>query len=140
MREIDPQDLARRYIAQWNVADAAERRAAIEGLWARDGVHILQPPVEIREIAAGLGFGHSTLEAHGHDAIENRVARSHERFVEKEGFTFRARGDAVRLRGTVKLGWEAVSTATGDVMGGGLDILVLDDDGLIRTDYMVPDA
>ena len=68
------------------------------------------------------------------------MARSHERFVEKEGFTFRARGDAVRLRGTVKLGWEAVSTATGDVMGGRLDILVLDDDGLIRTDYMVPDA
>ena len=140
MREIDPQDLARRYIAQWNVADAAERRAAIERLWARDAVHILQPPVEIREVAAGLGFGHSTLEAHGHDAIENRVARSHERFVEKEGFTFRARADAVRLHGMVKFGWEAVSTATGDVMAGGLDILVLDDDGRIRTDYMFPGA
>ncbi|MBK3639993.1 hypothetical protein [Streptomyces sp. MBT33] len=140
MREIDPQDLARRYIAQWNVADAAERRAAIERLWARDAVHILQPPVEIREVAAGLGFDHSTLEAHGHDAIENRVARSHERFVEKEGFTFRARADAVRLHGMVKFEWEAVSTATGDVMGGGLDILVLDDDGRIRTDYMFPGA
>jgi len=38
------------------------------------------------------------------------LARSHERFVEKEGFTFRSRADAVRLHGMVKFGWEAVST------------------------------
>ncbi|MGO4425649.1 hypothetical protein AB4Z54_44895, partial [Streptomyces sp. MCAF7] len=115
-------------------------RASIEQLWAEDGTHILQPPAEIREVAADLGFNHTTLEAQGYDAIETRVARSYERFVEKKGFTFRARADAVRLHGVVKFGWEAVSTETGDIVGGGLDILVLDDDGRIKADYMFPGA
>ena len=140
MIETDPQYLADRYMAQWTVPDAAERRAAIELLWAEDGTHILQPPAEIREIAAELGFDHTTLEAQGHDAIELRVARSYERFVEMKGFTFRPRANAVRLHGVVKFGWETVSTATGDVVGGGLEILVLDDDGRIKADYMFPGA
>ncbi|WP_327719937.1 hypothetical protein OG381_34695 [Streptomyces sp. NBC_00490] len=140
MTEIDPQDLARAYIAQWNVPDAAERRAAIERLWAEDGTHILQPPVEIREIAAGLGFDRTTLEAQGYDAIETRVTRSYEEFVEQKGYTFRSRADAVRLHGLVKFGWEAVSAETGDVLGGGLEVLVLDDDGRIKADYMFPGA
>jgi hypothetical protein len=138
MIEIDPQDLADRYIAQWTEPDAAERRAAIERLWAENGIHILQPPVEIRQIAAGLGFDHATLEAQGYDAIEIRVARSYEQFVQKGGFTFRPRGDAVRLNGVVKFSWETVSVESGDVAGGGLEILVLDDDGRIETDYMFP--
>ncbi|MES5818504.1 hypothetical protein [Streptomyces sp. RG80] len=140
MTETNPQDLARDYIAQWNLADAAERRAAIERLWAEDGRHILQPPVEIREIAAGLGFDHTTLEARGHDAIETRVTRSYEEFVEQKGFVFRAHGDAVRLQGLVKFNWQAVAAETGDVLGGGLEILVLDDDGRISIDYMFPGA
>jgi hypothetical protein len=138
MIEIDPQDLADRYIAQWAEPDAAQRRAAIERLWAENGTHILQPPAEIRQIAAGLGFDHTTLEARGYDAIEIRVARSYERFVQKGGITFRPRGDAVRLDGVVKFSWETVSVETGDVAGGGLEILVLDDDGRIRADYMFP--
>ncbi|WP_019056306.1 hypothetical protein [Streptomyces prunicolor] len=138
MIEIDPQQLANRYMAQWNVPDATERRAAIERLWAEDGTHILHPPAEIRDTAAELGFDHPTLEAQGYDAIETRVARSHERFVEKQGFAFRARPGAIRLHDVVRIGWEAVSTATGDVVGGGSDLLVLDDDGRIKTDYMFP--
>lgn len=140
MIEISPQDLADRYITQWTEPDAAERRAAIERLWAEDGTHILQPPVEIREIAAKLGFDHTTLEAQGYDAIEIRVARSYEQFVEKGGFTFRSRAGAVRLHGVVKFSWETVSVDTGDVAGGGLEILVLDDDGRIKADYMFPGA
>ncbi|MFE9096974.1 hypothetical protein [Streptomyces sp. NPDC007264] len=140
MIEIDPQHLADRYTAMWTVQDAAERRAAIERLWAEDGTHVLHPPAEMREIAAELGFEHQTLEARGHDAIETRVARSYERFVEKQGFAFRARADAVRLRDLVEFGWEAVSTETGDVVGGGLEVLMLDDNGRIKADYMFPGA
>jgi hypothetical protein len=140
MIEIDPQDLADRYIAQWIEPDAAERRAAIERLWAKDGTHILQPPVEIREVAAELGFDHATLQAQGYDAIEIRMARSYQRFVEKGEFTFRSRADAVRLDGVVKFGWETVSVDTGAVAGGGLEMLVLDDDGRIKADYMFPGA
>ncbi|WP_235029364.1 hypothetical protein [Streptomyces sp. 3213.3] len=55
-----PQDLAAHYIGQWTEPDRA-RRAVIEGLWAEDGTHVLQPPAEIRELAAGLGFDHPTL-------------------------------------------------------------------------------
>lgn len=138
MIEIDPQQLADRYMAQWNVRDAAERRTIIERLWAEDGTHILQPPAEMRKTAAELGFDYPTLEAQGFDAIETRVARSYERFVEKQGFTFRPRPGAVRLHGVVRIGWETVSTATGEAVGGGSDILVLDDNGRIRTDYMFP--
>ncbi|MEU9448508.1 hypothetical protein [Streptomyces sp. NPDC048277] len=140
MIEIDAQCLADRYLAQWTVPDAAGRRAAIERLWAEDATHVLQPPAAIREIAAELGFDHTTLEAQGYDAIETRVTRSYERFVEKMGFTFRPRGDAVRLNGVVRFGWDTVSAGTGDVVGGGLEVLVLDDDGRIKTDYMFPGA
>jgi hypothetical protein len=119
------------------VPDATERRAAIERLWAEDGTHILHPPAEIRDTAAELGFDHPTLEAQGYDAIETRVARSYERFVEKQGFAFRARPGAIRLNSVVRIDWEAVSTAAGDVVGGS-DLLVLDDNGRIKTDYMFP--
>jgi hypothetical protein len=136
--EIHPQDLADRYLAVWTEPDAAERRAAIQRLWAVDATHILQPPVEIREIAAKLGFDHATLEAQGYDAIENRVARTYERFVEKGGSSFRSRTDAIRLHNVVKFGWETVSVDTDELTGSGLEILVLDDDGRIRTDYMFP--
>ena len=140
MIEIDAQDLAARYIAQWTVPDATERRAAIERLWAEDGRHILQPPLELREIAAGIGFDHPTLEAQGYDAIEIRVARSYQRFVAKEEFTFRPRADAVRLHDVVKFGWDTVAVETGGVVGGGLEILVLDEHGRITRDYMFPGA
>jgi hypothetical protein len=56
------------------------------------------------------------------------------------GVIFRSRPDAVRLHGVVKFGWEAVSAQTGDVVGGGLEILVLDYNGRIKTDYMFPGA
>ena len=140
MIEIDPQDLADRYVAQWTEPDATARRTAIERLWAEDCTHILQPPVEIREIAAGLGFDHTTLEARGHDAIEIRVERSFKRFVENGPFTFRPCSDAVRLHGVVKFRWDTVSVDTGDVAGGGLEVVVLDGDGRIKTDYSFPGA
>jgi hypothetical protein len=31
--------------------------------------------------------------------------------------------------------WSMVSTSTGEVVGGGLDILALDGDGRVRTDH-----
>ncbi|WP_033285127.1 hypothetical protein [Streptomyces sp. NRRL F-525] len=140
MPETDPQHLAARYIAQWTEPDAARRRAAIESLWAEDGTHVLQPPAEIREIAAGLGFDHPTLRARGYDAIETRVTRSYERFVGKGEFTFRARTGAVRLDGMVQFRWDTVAVGSGDVVGGGLEVLLVGADGRIRTDYMFPGA
>ncbi|MDP5316098.1 hypothetical protein [Streptomyces poriferorum] len=140
MTDADPQDLADRYIAQWVVPEATARRAAIEQLWAEEGTHFLQPPVEIREIATGLGFDRSALQARGIDAFETRVARSHEQFVKEAGLTFRSGNDAVRLHDMVKFSWQTVSTGTGEVVGGGLEILILDEHDRIKADYMFPGA
>lgn len=138
MTQHDPQDLVRDYVAQWNISDAGERRTAVERLWAADGTHVLHPPEEIRAVAAGLGFDHVTLRAQGYDAIETRVTRSYEDFVAAKGFLFRQSGPAVRLDDMVKFAWEAVSAETGEVLGGGTDVLLLDDDGRIRADYQFP--
>ena len=140
MTNINPQDLADRYIALWTEPDAELRRKAIRYLWAEDGAHILQPPVEIREAAAALGFDSTTLEARGYGALEARVTRSYERFIAPGEYTFRPRDDAVRLRNVVKFTWETVPTDGGEPVSGGLEVLVLDDDGHIKTDYMFPGA
>lgn len=138
MTDIHAQDLAVRYIALWSEPDAGLRRRAIQELWAEGGAHILQPPQEIREIAAGLGFDSTTLQAHGYDELDVRVTRSYERFVAPGQFTFQARDGAVRLHDVVKLNWEMVPVGGGEAVGGGLEVLVLDENGRITTDYMFP--
>ncbi|WP_336214064.1 hypothetical protein [Nonomuraea sp. LPB2021202275-12-8] len=138
MTDIQPQELAERYIAVWVEPDVESRRKAIQELWAEGGAHILQPPQEIREVAAKLGFDHTTLEAHGWDEIERRVTRAYADFVAPGEFTFQAAGDAVRLKDVVKFGWSMVPVGGGEAVGGGLDVLVLDGDGRIAEDYMFP--
>jgi len=90
----DAQDLTRRYVAVWNEPDAALRRKAIQELWTEDGAHILQPPAEVRQAAAGLGFASAALEARGHDELEIRVTRAYQDFVAPGEFTFRPRDNA----------------------------------------------
>jgi hypothetical protein len=138
MIQVDAQVLAGRYISLWTEPDAGLRRSQIEALWAADGRHVLRPPQQIREIAAGLGFDHTTLEADGYDAIETRVLRSYDTFVAGGAYTFRVREDAVRLQKTVHFTWEMVDLAQGTVAGGGHEVLVLAADGLIGVDYMFP--
>ncbi|MEV4248141.1 hypothetical protein AB0J63_32600 [Streptosporangium canum] len=138
MTDIHVQDLAVRYIALWSEPDAELRRRAIQELWAESGAHILQPPQEIREIAAGLGFDSTTLQAHGYDEIDVRVTRSYERFVAPGQFTFQAGDGAIRLHDVVKFNWEMVPVGGGEAVGGGLEVLVLDENGRIVTDYMFP--
>ncbi|GAA4571515.1 hypothetical protein [Planotetraspora kaengkrachanensis] len=138
MTDIHTQELAGRYIALWNEPDAGMRRKAIEEVWAADGTHVLQPPQEIREIAAGLGFDSTTLEAHGYDEIEVRVMRSYEKFVAPGEFLFRPRGDALRLHDVVKFTWEMVPVGGDGAVGGGLEVLVLGEGDRVIADYMFP--
>ena len=51
------EQLADRYMALWNEPDADRRRRMIAELWTEDGSQILQPPQEMREIAASPGIG-----------------------------------------------------------------------------------
>src|SRR5262245_8405718 len=128
-------ELADRYIAVWNEPDPERRRRIIEELWAENGSHILEPPEEIREVAARPGLGLTAiLEARGHGEIEARAATAYEHWVGSQGLSFRRRDDAEQLHDVVKFHWEAVSE-DGEVTGVGLNFLVITEDGRIRRDY-----
>ena len=128
-------ELAARYIALWNEPDANRRRRTIAQLWREDGRHILQPPVEIRGIAARPGLAlTATLEARGYEEIAARAASAYEHWVASEGLSFRGRDDAERLGDVVKFHWEVVAT-DGELFGVGLNFLVLAADGRIERDY-----
>jgi hypothetical protein len=128
-------ELARKYLAVWNEPDSDQRRRLITRLWAEDGRHILQPPQEVRAIAAQPGIAMpAILMARGYDEIEARAASVYEHWVGSEGFGFRGRDDADRLGDVVKLHWEAVA-ADGTVFAVGLSFLVLAADGRIERDY-----
>jgi hypothetical protein len=128
-------ELAEKYLALWNERDSDQRRRLIAELWTQDGRHILQPPQEIRAIAARPGIALTAiLEARGYEEIETRVASAYEHWVGAEGLSFRGRDDAARLGDVVKFHWEAVAR-DGQVFGVGLNFLVLAADGRIERDY-----
>ena len=127
--------LANKYLALWNEPDADRRGRTIAELWTQDGRHILQPPQEIREIAARPGVAMTAiLEARGYEQIEARAASAYEHWVGSEGLSFRGRDDAERLGDVVKFHWEAVDK-DGEAFGVGLNFLVLAADGRIERDY-----
>jgi hypothetical protein len=128
-------ELAKKYMALWNEPDADLRRRTIAELWAQDGRHILQPPQEIREVAAQPGIALTAiLEARGYEEIEARAASVYEHWVGSEGLSFRGRDDVDRLGDVVKFHWEAVAK-DGTVFAVGLSFLVLTADGRIERDY-----
>ena len=127
--------LAEKYVALWNEPDEERRGRMIAELWTEDGRHILQPPEEIRGIAARPGIAMTAiLEARGYEEIEARAASAYEHWVRSEGLSFRGRDDAERLRDVVKFHWEA-STKDGEAFAVGLNFLVLAADGRIERDY-----
>jgi hypothetical protein len=128
-------ELVDRYFALWNEADPKRRRELISGLWAEDGVQILQATEEARGIAAGPGVGTSAVfEVRGHAELQARVASAYEHWVASLGWSFRSRDDVDRVHDVVKFHWEAVD-GDGEVTGVGLNFLVLTTDGRIQRDY-----
>src|SRR4029453_13629037 len=122
--------VAEKYIALWNEPDAGQRRRMIAELWTEDGRHILQPPQEIREIAAQPGIGLTAiLEAQGYEEIEARGGRASDRLAGVGGAATRHRGGDV-----VKFHWEAVAK-DGTLFAVGLSFLLLAPDGRIERDY-----
>ena len=135
-RTREAEQLADRYVALWNEADPERRRRLIAGLWTEDGSQILQPPQEMRAIAASPGLGLvATLEARGHAELEARAATSYEHWVGSEGLSFRGRDDAEQLGDVVTFHWEAIDE-DGEASGAGLNFLVLSADGRIERDYV----
>ena len=132
---VEDEKLVRRYVAVWHESDAELRRKAVHDLWAEDGAQVLQPPEEMRQAAAGLGFPSLVLRARGHEELEARVTRTYHEFIASGDYTFRSRDNADRLGDVVKFNWEMIPAGGGEVAGAGLEILLLDADGRITTDY-----
>ena len=134
-RATAAEELADRYLALWNEPDADRRRRTIAELWTHGGRHFVQPPQEIRAIAAQPGIAMTAiLQAQGYEEIEARAASVYEHWVGSEGLSFRGRNDADRLDDVVKLHWEAVAKDD-EVSAVGLNFLVLAADGRIERDY-----
>jgi hypothetical protein len=135
-RTQQAEQLADRYLALWNEPDADRRGRIIAELWTEDGSQILQPPQEMRAIAASPGIGlAATLEARGHAELEARAATSYEHWVGTEGLSFRGRDDVDGFGDVAKFHWEAV-TRDGEVAAVGLVFVVLAADGRIQRDYV----
>jgi hypothetical protein len=115
---IDGQEIAERYAALWNEADARARRAAIESLWRADGHHFV-----------------NATHVQGFDALEQRVRGSHEKNVRDAGHWFRIAEQARQLPGVVTFKWQMVKPASDSVLATGLEILEVDDDGRIVRDW-----
>jgi hypothetical protein len=129
----DPNELAERYTAVWMEPDGDRRRKAIADVWSEDAIHILQPTQEVYEAAAERAVN-PTWQVRGHDELEARVTSAYEDFVATGQMSFRARDGAKRLGDVVTWRWEGVSP-DGEVLGAGLEFVILAADGRIATDY-----
>jgi hypothetical protein len=124
----------------WNEPDIDVRRTLIRELWEPDGCHVLQAPLEIRNVALGLGFPDVVLEVRGYDELEFRVTQPFNEFVRPGVHSFRARGEAARLGDIVKFSWEMYELATNVVVGAGTEVLALGATGCIMRDCQFIDA
>jgi hypothetical protein len=119
----DIKEFVDRYINIWNEPDAEARRQTIRDLWQEDASHLAR-----------------TLEAIGHAGIETRVRNAYDKWVKEKGHVFRLRDGVDGHHGTIKLRWEMLPAAGGEVVSIGFDFLVLGDDGRIRTGYQFIEA
>jgi hypothetical protein len=112
---LNAQALADRYIAAWNEPDAAKRSSAIAALWAPDARGHGRPG----GYAALTTLTPATPgKSAGHEGVRYRAAP-----------TARLRGDVVTFR------WEMLLADSETVLAGGLEFLIVDDDGRILADH-----
>jgi hypothetical protein len=111
------QEIADRYVAVWHETDAQIRRDLIARLWVEDGRHYV-----------------GEREAHGYDALEQRIIGSHEKNVRDGDNRFRA-GNARALRDVVTFDWTMVPAGGGEALATGREILLLAEDRRILVDY-----
>jgi hypothetical protein len=136
-RTTRAEQIAERYTAVWMEPDAERRRRAIADLWTEDAIHILQPTEEVYEAAAERAVN-PTWQVRGHGELEARVTSAYEDFVATGQMSFRSRPGAKRLGDVVTWRWEGVSP-DGEVLGAGLEFVILAADGRIATDYQFVD-
>ena len=108
----------------------------LNGIEPDDSVHVLTDLAR-QEDARHLA---RTIEAGGHDGVEVRVRTAYEKWVKENGNIFRLRDGVDGHHDTIKLRWEMLPAAGGEVISIGFDFLVLGGDGRIRTGYQFIEA
>ncbi|WP_405166928.1 hypothetical protein OG203_18555 [Nocardia sp. NBC_01499] len=139
-KQLNDSELARfaeQYAAQWNEPDPAARRKQIRELWAATGAQTLvDPPVPMRKEAQRLQFPMPPLEVRGHDALDRRVTRAYEMFIESGEYEFAVEEAPIRLpAGLIGVSWTMVAKADGAGAGGGFEVIGLDNEGRILSDH-----
>jgi hypothetical protein len=85
-------------------------------------------------VRTGSSLGHGTGSPGRRGVAGRQEEGVYEDFVAPGEFIFR-RDNAARLDDVVKFNWEMLRTSDGTIAAVGLEILVLNDDDRIRTDY-----
>lgn len=111
--------ITRQYIAVWNDPDPAARRAAVESLWAPDGVEFLD----------GTQF-------RGHDELHARVGRAYDAFVGSGKYTVTG-ADDVSVHDDIVVFDVHLAEPSGEAAWTARVFLLLSLDGQIREDYHV---
>ena len=131
------QRLAEQYTAVWMEADGERRRKAIAEVWSEDAIHVLQPTQLVYE-AADERAVNPVWQVRGHEELEARVTSAYDDFVASGQMTFQLQPGAKRLGDVVTWRWEGISP-DGEVLGAGLEFVILAPDGRIATDYQFVD-
>ena len=118
----DFNELTERYVAMWNETNAERRSQMVRELWIEDGIECT-----------------AARETRGHDALEARVAASHEKNVRDAGNLFRSRRNASGHHGLVKFDWEMLRQSDGAIQATGCYVLLLNDVGKIRQAWLFVD-
>ena len=121
MAELE--DLVQRFVGIWNETDAKERRATVEAIWAPDGRHLM-----------------GAQDVQGYDALEARVAASHERSVVQGGNIFRPATAIQILPGVVKFRWDMARREGGEITAAGIGFIQLDKSGRIARDHLFTES
>lgn len=104
----DAQNLAKRYIASWNEADAATRRRLVDGLWTEDA-HYADP----------------MMKADGQEGIAALIGGVHTQFP---GYRFALTGQADGHGPYLRFSW-SLGPADGQVVARGTDFAAVAADG-----------
>ncbi|GAA5177702.1 hypothetical protein GCM10023322_03050 [Rugosimonospora acidiphila] len=114
---LDPQRFAERYVALWNEPDPGARCLAIAEVFAERA-----------------RYCNALHRYDGLDEITDAIQASHERWI-GQGYVFRARDGAATHHDALRLRWDMLPAAGGEVASIGTDLIVLDEDGRIARDY-----
>ncbi|GAA4720982.1 nuclear transport factor 2 family protein [Pedococcus ginsenosidimutans] len=109
-RTTDPVTVREAYLATWNAADPAERRARLAEGWHPEATYT-DPMAEVR----------------GHDAIDGLVGAVRDQFP---GFVFTPVGEPDGHHGRVRFQW-GLGPAGADPVVIGSDVVVLDAQGRV---------